>query len=38
MKTFALKEGIMTIYPVREDILRIVYTKEDKVKQSTALI
>ena len=38
MRTFSVKEGIMSVYPVREDILRIVYTKKDKIKEPTELI
>lgn len=38
MRTFAVNEGIMSVYPVREDILRVVYTKKDMVKEPTELI
>ena len=38
MRTFSVKEGIMSVYPVREDILRIVYTKKDKIKEPTEMI
>ena len=38
MKTFAVNEGLMSVYPVREDILRIVYTKHENIGDPTALI
>lgn len=38
MKTFAVKEGMMIVYPVREDILRIAYTEKETIKDPTELI
>ena len=38
MRTFAVKDGMMSVYPVREDILRVVYAKKDNIKEPTELI